>query len=47
MSHLEEADKILLVQMYYKNSESVAEALRKFGTQKGNVIKNKEELPHP
>ena len=45
MSRLEEDDKILLVQLYYRNNESVAEALRKFGTLKG--IKNKKDLPHP
>ena len=45
MNRLEEDDKILLVQLYRSNDESVAEALRKFGTLKG--IKNKKDLPHP
>jgi hypothetical protein len=45
MSRLKEDDKILLVQLYFKNSESVSEALRKFGTLKR--FKNKNDLPHP
>ena len=45
MSRLEEDDKILLVQLYHTNSESVVEALKKFATLKG--IKNKKHLPHP
>ena len=45
MSRLEEADKILHVQLYYRNNESAAEALRKLGTLKS--IKNRKELQHP
>ena len=45
MSRLTEGDKTLLAQLYYKNDQSVAAAIRKFGTSKN--IKNKKDLPHP